>query len=150
MPIVGRRRAKRNFLSTIETLNGFCQLPFNISTFDIYFCYQPNASTPAYCPTSTNGTTGDCDPGFYGIETFNSTGITSHELLEVDIDIEGYHCLGFFYYFTNGNSNASIKVMSKSLIGGFNETIGLATEWTANKWHEYRNTFEIITTELQV
>ncbi|CAF1353807.1 unnamed protein product [Didymodactylos carnosus] len=111
---------------------------------DMYFCYRPNAtSMEAYCSTSTNETMGICDQGFYGIETFNTTGTTSYELLEVDDDTPGYYCLGFFYYFTNGNSKASISVMIKPLFGELNETIGLATEWTANRWHEYRKTFEI-------
>lgn len=55
----------------------------------------------------------------------------------------GEHCLRFYYYLSNQNSNGSIKVIIEDSLSNINDTIVIVSSRSQNRWNQIRQTFYI-------
>ena len=81
--------------------------------------------------------------GEYGYKKFREgeTGSRSYQLENSRSLTIGDHCIRFFYYFSDGYSNASIKVVLEDSQTFQNVTILTASLYFGNKWHQIRENF---------
>ncbi|CAF3819570.1 unnamed protein product, partial [Rotaria sp. Silwood1] len=125
---------------------GKCFFPYKINSFDMFFCLKTNPNLPATCSIEhENGPKINCSEGEYGYEKFeeNQIGSRSYELESLPILSIGHHCIRLFYYFSDGNSNATIRIILEDSQTHQNRTIITVSSHVANKWHEIRQNFQI-------
>ena len=113
----------------------------------MYFCEKRDASLPATCPTgNATGPRTNCSEGDYGYERFaeNETGSRSYEL-ELTRPLEsGEHCLRFYYYLSDRNSNASVEVILEDERTMTNASIIRVSSMPLNRWQMVQETFDIV------
>ncbi|CAF1195879.1 unnamed protein product [Rotaria sordida] len=135
-------------VTSILTSNdqGKCFFPYKINSFDMFFCLKTDPDLPATCPIEhENGPKINCSEGEYGYEKFeeNQIGSRSYELESLPILSIGHHCIRLFYYFSDGNSNGTIRIILEDSQTHQNRTIFTVSSYVANKWHEIRQNFQI-------
>ncbi|CAF4255784.1 unnamed protein product, partial [Rotaria sordida] len=135
-------------VTSILTSNdqGKCFFPYKINSFDMFFCLKTDPDLPATCPIEhENGPKINCSEGEYGYEKFeeNQIGSRSYELESLPILSIGHHCIRLFYYFSDGNSNGTIRIVLEDSQTHQNQTILTVSSYVANKWHEIRQNFQI-------
>ncbi|CAF1136229.1 unnamed protein product [Rotaria sordida] len=135
-------------VTSILTSNdqGKCFFPYKINSFDMFFCLKTDPDLPATCPIEhENGPKINCSEGEYGYEKFeeNQIGSRSYELESLPILSIGHHCIRLFYYFSDGNSNGTIRIILEDSQTRQNQTILTVSSYVANKWHEIRQNFQI-------
>lgn len=85
------------------------------------------------------------DLGEYGYVEFNA-GATDSRTYQLDlmtISNQGFHCLKFYYFFSDNVSDASIEVFNENSLTFENETIGTVNSTSPfDRWNEARFTFE--------
>ena len=113
----------------------------------MYFCEKRDAALPATCPTgNATGPRINCSEGEYGSERFDSgeTGSRSYQL-DLTRPLEsGEHCLHFYYYLSDENSDASVEVVQEDPRTMTNSTIVRVSSMPLNRWQEVRQTFDIV------
>ncbi|CAF1308915.1 unnamed protein product [Adineta steineri] len=123
-----------------------CFFPFQINSFDMFFCERTDPNLPATCPTfNSTGPRMNCSEGEYGYERFEGGEIGSrlHKLaLTRDLE-EGEHCIRFYYYLSDTNSNGNIQVIIEDTLANTNQTILTVSQRLQNRWHEIRQGFNV-------
>ncbi|CAF1062709.1 unnamed protein product [Adineta steineri] len=123
-----------------------CYFPFQLNSFDMFFCEKTDPNLPATCPIfNSTGPRMNCSEGEYGYERFEGgeTGSRLHKL-DMNRDLEeGEHCIRFFYYLSDTNSNGNIQVIIEDTLANTNQTILTASQRLQNRWHEIRQNFNV-------
>ncbi|CAF4164050.1 unnamed protein product [Rotaria sordida] len=133
-------------VTAIETSNdmGECYFPFQLNSFEMFFCEKSDPNLPSTCPT-LNGTGPriNCSEGEYGYELFEM-GEIGYRSYKVDLTSQlssGQHCIRFYYYLSDQYSNGTIQVIIQDTILNQNQTILIAYLRLQNRWHEIRENF---------
>ncbi|CAF1169821.1 unnamed protein product [Rotaria sordida] len=133
-------------VTAIDTSNdmGECYFPFQLNSFEMFFCEKSDPNLPSTCPT-LNGTGPriNCSEGEYGYELFEM-GEIGYRSYKVDLTSQlssGQHCIRFYYYLSDQYSNGTIQVIIQDTILNQNQTILIAYLRLQNRWHEIRENF---------
>ncbi|CAF3927424.1 unnamed protein product [Adineta steineri] len=123
-----------------------CYFPFQLNSFDMFFCEKTDPNLPATCPIfNSTGPRMNCSEGEYGYERFEG-GETGSRLHKLDMNRnleEGEHCIRFYYYLSDTNSNGNIQVIIEDTLANTNQTILTASQRLENRWHEIREGFYV-------
>jgi hypothetical protein len=68
-------------------------------------------------------------------------GSRSYKLDQLPNFSSGEHCIRFYYYLSDENSNGSIKVILEDNQSNQNTTILTASTSSQNRWYQIRNNF---------
>ena len=123
---------------------GECFFPFQVNSFDMFFCQQTDPNLPATCPIfNATGPRINCSEGEYGYEKFEigQIGSRSYKIDERFSFSSEKHCIRFYYYLSDENSNGSIKVILEDNQLNQNTTIVTVSTRSQNRWYQIRKSF---------